>query len=142
MRAHKILHYNSSNKLHDPHSYEPNFCNSLWKPEKFKTSTEFEPCAREILVSRGHRFKPVDTAILVWIICDTGVARSRVQTPLTSWIFQITYICSCKNCVHNSYCEDHSLFDFTSVVEYMIYYFIIRITFNDRSQYYSYFKGE
>ena len=27
----------------DPHSYECNFCNCIWKPEKFRTSTGFEP---------------------------------------------------------------------------------------------------
>ena len=44
----------------------------------------------------------------------TGIARSRVQTPLKSWLFQAS-IRNCLNCVHN--CEDHSLLDFK------IYYF-------------------
>ena len=48
-----------------------------------------------------------------------GFGRSRVQTPLKSWIFQAS-IRNCKNCVHNY--EDHSLFDFTSAVQYMIYF--------------------
>ena len=28
---------------HDPCSYECNFCDCIWKPEKFRTSTGFEP---------------------------------------------------------------------------------------------------
>ena len=39
-------------------------------------------------------------------------ARSRVQTPLKSWLFQAS-IRSCLNCVHN--CEDHSLLEFRIV---------------------------
>ena len=35
--------------------------------------------------------------------------RSRVQTPLKSWLFQAS-ILSCLNCVHN--CDDHSSLDF------------------------------
>ena len=38
----------------------------------------------------------------------TGIARSRAQTPLKSWLFQAS-IRSCLNCVHN--CDDHSLLD-------------------------------
>ena len=26
---------------YDPHSYERNLCNCIWKPEKFRTSTRF-----------------------------------------------------------------------------------------------------
>ena len=37
----------------------------------------------------------------------TGIARSRVQTPLTNLIFSGFYIRNCINCVHN--CEDHTL---------------------------------
>ena len=39
----------------------------------------------------------------------TGVARSRVQTPLKFWLFQAS-IRNCLNCVHN--CDDHSLLYF------------------------------
>ena len=46
----------------------------------------------------------------------TGIARSRVQTPLKSWIFQAS-IRNCKNLVSN--CENHSLLDFTSAAQYM-----------------------
>ena len=35
----------------------------------------------------------------------TGIAKSRVQTPLKSWIFQAS-LSSFKNCVYN--CLDHS----------------------------------
>ena len=46
----------------------------------------------------------------------TGIARSRVQTPLKPWLFQAC-IRNCVNCVHN--CDDHSLLDLKtfSVVE-------------------------
>ena len=37
-------------------------------------------------------------------------ARSRVQTPLKSWLFQAS-IRNWLNCVHN--CDDHSLLDFS-----------------------------
>ena len=36
----------------------------------------------------------------------TGIARSRVQTPLKSWIFQAS-LRNCINCVH---CDDHFTF--------------------------------
>ena len=39
----------------------------------------------------------------------TSIARSQVQTPLKSWLFQAS-IRNCLNCVHN--CDDHSLLDF------------------------------
>ena len=45
----------------------------------------------------------------------TGIARSRVQAPLKSWIFFFqASLRNCKNCDHN--CEDHSSFDFISAV--------------------------
>ena len=53
----------------------------------------------------------------LWVC--TGISRSRVQTPLKSWIFQAS-ICNCINCAHH--CEDHSLLDFTSTVQYMKYF--------------------
>ena len=42
----------------------------------------------------------------------TGIAKSRVQTPLKSWIFFSGFLRNCINCVPN--CEDHSSFDFIS----------------------------
>ena len=49
--------------------------------------------------------------------------RSRVQTPLKSWLFQSS-VRNCLNCVQN--CDDHGLLDFKSEVQYMkhfIYHF-------------------
>ena len=40
--------------------------------------------------------------------CRTAIARSRVQTPLKSWLFQAS-IRNCLNCVHN--CDDHGLLE-------------------------------
>ena len=50
-----------------------------------------------------------------WLERRTGVARSRVQTPLKSWLFRAS-IRNCLNCVHN--CDDHGLLDFKSAVQY------------------------
>ena len=52
-------------------------------------------------------------------------ARSRVQTPLKSWLFQAS-IRNCLNCVRN--CDDHRLLDFKSAVQYMKH-FIYHFTF-------------
>ena len=46
-----------------------------------------------------------DLAIPVRRSNQMGIARSRVQTPLKSWIFQAS-LRNWENCVHN--CEDHS----------------------------------
>ena len=43
--------------------------------------------------------------MLSWWESRTCIARSRVQTPLKSWLFQAS-IRNCINCVHN--CDDHS----------------------------------
>ena len=62
---------------------------------------------------------------LSWLERRTGIARSRVQTPLKSWIFQAS-LRNCKNCVHN--CEDHSLIWFyirSSYMIHFIYHFIV-----------------
>ena len=80
---------------YDPHRYECNLCNCIWKPEKFRTSTGFEP------VTSQYR-----------------CIRSRVQTLLKSWIFQaVIPVLKCRNCVHN--CEDHSLFEYLIIYYYM-----------------------
>ena len=42
----------------------------------------------------------------VFLSRRTGIARSRVQNPLKSWLCQGS-ICNFLNCVHN--CDDHSL---------------------------------
>ena len=54
----------------------------------------------------------------------TGIARSRVQTPLKSWLFRASTR-NCLNCVH--ICDDQSLLDFKSPVQYMKH-FIYHIT--------------
>ena len=57
----------------------------------------------------------------LWVI----IARSRVQTPLKSWIFQAS-LRNCKNCVHN--CEDHSFIWFhirSSDMIHFIHHFIV-----------------
>ena len=143
---------------YDPRSYERNFCNFVEKPEKFRSSTGFEPvtsryrchaltnwamkpltlgachfwalmfpwgmnqwwndiwngsymnCGYEIKWSYDPRSYELNFCNCVekpvsWLERRTGNARSRVQTPLKSWIFQAS-LRNCKNCVHN--CEDHS----------------------------------
>ena len=57
--------------------------------------------------------------------CLTGVATSRVQTPLNSWLFQAS-IRNGWNCLYN--CDDHRLLDFKSAVQYMKH-FIYHSTF-------------
>ena len=56
---------------------------------------------------------------LSWLERRTGIARSRVQTPLKSWIFQ-TSLRNCKNCAHN--CEDHSFTWFHIRSSYVIHF--------------------
>ena len=56
---------------------------------------------------------------LSWLERRTGIVRSRVQTPLKSWIFQAS-LRNCKNCVHN--CEDHSFTWFHIRSSYMIHF--------------------
>ena len=53
------------------------------------------------------------------------IARSRVQTPLKSWLFQAS-VHNCLNCIQN--CDDHGLVDFKPAVHYMkhfIYHLIM-----------------
>ena len=54
---------------YDPRSYEHNFSNCVWKPEKFRTSTGLEP------VSRGHGFKHFVHAV-GWIWISLAVRRA------------------------------------------------------------------
>ena len=58
-----------------------------------------------------------------WLERRIGIARSRVQTPLETWLFQAS-ISNCLNCPHN--CEDHSLLDFKSAVHGNISYITSR----------------
>ena len=60
-----------------------------------------------------------------WLHSSVGIARSQVQIPLKSWIFQAS-LRNCKNCVHN--CEDHSFTWFHIRSSYMIqfiFHFIV-----------------
>ena len=59
-------------------------------------------------VSNVSGFIALYVALTSWLERRTGIARSRVQTPLKSWLFQT----SIRNCVHN--CDDHSLLDTTT----------------------------
>ena len=54
----------------------------------------------------------------------TGVARSRVQTPLKSWIFCQASLRNCINCVH---CDDH-FFIFISFPQFIYDLFHISLT--------------
>ena len=121
------------------HIYKRNLCNCVKKPEKFRTSTGFEPVTsrywsdaltnwamKPLTLGAGHlwvlmfpwgmnqRWNDLRSyernfcnclEKLSWLKRRTGIARSRAQTPLKSWIFQASFR-NCKNCVHN--CEDHS----------------------------------
>ena len=62
-----------------------------------------------------HIIDKLPTAVasyLSWLEHRTGIASSRVQLPLKSWIF-FSFLRSCINCVHN--CEDHSSFNFKQI---------------------------
>ena len=72
-----------------------------------------------IPVGRSNQLSYEATDVGSWY----RIARSRVQTSLKSWLFQAS-LRNCLNCVHN--CDDHSLLDFKSAVQYMkhfIYHF-------------------
>ena len=76
------------------------------------------------LVLTNDQFPTSVASWLSWLERRTGIARSRVQTPLKSWLFQAS-IRNCLNCVYN--CDDHSSLDFNSAVQYtkhFIYHFI------------------
>ena len=61
------------------------------KPWSSQLWTQFKQLRREAWKSQERR---------------TGIARSGVQTPLKSWLFQAS-LRNCLNCVHN--CDDHGL---------------------------------
>ena len=77
------------------------------------------------LESTSDQLPALVASWLSWLERRTGVAGSRVQTPLKSWVFQ-TSLRNCKNCVHN--CEDHTFTWFhicSSHMIHFIYRFII-----------------
>ena len=59
-------------------------------------------------------YKNINSSVLYnghcssWLERRTGIARSRVQTPLKSWLFQAS-VRNCLNCVLN--CDDHGLLE-------------------------------
>ena len=55
----------------------------------------------------------------------TGIARSRVQTPLKSWIF--FFQASLRNCVNCLHCDDH-FFTFISFPQFIYDLFHISLT--------------
>ena len=57
------------------------------------------------------KFSTSVASLLSWLERRTGIARSRVESPLKSWFFQAS-IRNCLNCVHN--CADHGLLDFNA----------------------------
>ena len=140
---------------YDPRSCERNFCNCAKKSEKFRTSTGFEPVTsryqcdaltnwamKPLTLGNGHLWVLMfpwgmnqrTTARISWLQPRTGIARSRVQTPLKSWIFQAS-LRNCKNCVHN--CEDHSYTWFhirSSYMIHFIYHFIVEFLMSLKSQ--------
>ena len=63
-------------------------------------------CSRKFLISAKETNLQSNTTGNV--TGRTGIARSRVQIPLMSWIFS-GFLRNCINCVHN--CEDHSSID-------------------------------
>ena len=105
-------------RSYDLRSYERNFCNCVEKPEKFRTSTGFEP------VTSRYRCD----ALTNWARKPLTLGDGHLwvlQTPLKSWNFQAS-LRNCKNFVHN--CEDHSFAWFhvrSSYMIHFIYHFII-----------------
>ena len=72
-----------------------------------------------------HAAPNVSGFIAQLVRASHGYQRSRVQTPLKSWIFQAS-LRNCKNCIHN--CKDHSFTLFhirSSYMIHLIYHFII-----------------
>ena len=59
----------------DPRSYDRNFCNCVKKPEKIQDFNGAGPAPN------------VSVFIAQLVERRTGIARSRVQAPLKSWIF-------------------------------------------------------
>ena len=71
----------------DPRSYDRNFCNCVKKPEKkFRTSTGLHIFHGNIW-TQNWPAPNVSGFIAQLVERRTGIARSRVQAPLKSWIF-------------------------------------------------------
>ena len=63
--------------------------------------------------------------IIVPLLFQAIKNQTPLKSPLKSWLFQAS-IRNCLNCVHH--CEDHSILDFKSAVQYMKH-FIYHFTF-------------
>ena len=80
----------------------------LWSSQLW---TQFKQLRIEAWKSQNFKgvwTRDLATPVRRWLERRTGIARSRVQTPLKSWLFQAS-IRNCLNCVHN--CDDHSLLE-------------------------------
>ena len=111
---------------YDHRRFERNLSNCEQKPEKVRTSTGFGPVISRYRCDAltNWAMKPLTFlgAGHLWVLMSpwrmdvkwhemfsyTGIARSRVQTPLKSWLFQAS-VRNCLNCVYN--CDDHSSLD-------------------------------
>ena len=87
-------------------------CYLSWLKAKWVNSVVASHIYSQELI-RVKKTKFFCSGTLWHVICirkhRTGVARSRIQTQLKSWLFQAS-IHNCLNCVHK--CDDHSLLDF------------------------------
>ena len=140
---------------YDPRSYERNLCNCVYRslenqdfngvwtrdlviPVRRSNHLSYEAidvASWNISYITSHPFftgsleltndqLPTSAASrLSWLEHRTGIVRSRVPTPLKSWLLQA----NCLSCAHN--CDDHSLLDFKSAVQYMEH-FIYHFTFH------------
>ena len=104
---------------YDPRSYECNFSNcvqsslkisglhrglKLW-PSDIRAT--LKPTEKNIRTQKWPA--PNVSGFIAQLVIErrTGIARSQVQTPLKSWIFQAS-LRNCKNCIELHNCEDHS----------------------------------
>ena len=82
------------------------WCNCVKKPEK-NSGLQRGLNAIPVRCSNQLSYEATDVG-------STGIARSRVQTLLKSWIFFRLLYATASNCVHN--CEDHPSLDFNTAV--------------------------
>ena len=115
---------------------DANFCNCEWKPEKLSSSTGFEPVNSRyryhaltnwtmkplMMENQTHKW-PIP--IVSGLIAQLAKASHRYRevtglNPVEVLNFSGFYVRNFVNCVLN--CDDHSLLDFTSAVQYMRYF--------------------
>ena len=92
-----------------------------WK-KKFRTSTEHMN-----IWTHNWTAPNVSGFIAQLVEHRTGIARSRVQTPLKSWFFFQASLRNCINCVH---CDDHF---FISISFPQFIYDLFHISFTEIS---------